>query len=186
MMTFFLKLLLLYIHSDKYDKEKIDFDSVTSVVDKRTIMFIHRKIHMYLDEKRKVDVHYAIETLLQMLNVIQAMDGSEEFAGMAETLQGNLFYEEDLLKIMGHVIRSCKNEPQSYLELLIETNHVQLKMLERFSKSKRALFVRGKKKVKMADEDDGAIQEAHETKEKYKEKSIRFDQIEAVCFFCDL
>jgi hypothetical protein len=114
MMTFFLKLLLLYVNSDKYDKDKIDFDSVTSVVDKRTIMFIHRKIHMYLDEKRKRDVHYAVETLLQMLNVIQAMDGSEEFASVAENLQGNLFYEEDLLKIMAHVIRSCKSEPQRY------------------------------------------------------------------------
>jgi hypothetical protein len=53
-------------------------------------------------------------------------------------------------------------------------------MLERFSKSKRTLFVRGKKMVKQVDE-DGEIQE--ESKAKYKEKSIRFDQIEAVCFF---
>jgi hypothetical protein len=182
MTTFFLKLLLLYINSKDNDKEKIDYDSVTSVIDKRTIMFIHRKIHMYLDEKRKVDVHYAVETLLQMLNVINAMDTSPEFGAIAENLQSNLFYEEDLLKIMGHVIRSCKSEPQrydlsylihSYLELLIETNHMQLKMLEKFSKSKRELIVRGKKRVTTGEDGE-------EVKRENKEKSIRFEVIEAV------
>lgn len=64
-----------------------------------------------------------------------------------------------------------------FLELLIEINHVQIKMLEKFSKAKKALFVRGKKKVK---QDVDELEASHEVTEKYTEKSVRFEQIEAV------
>lgn len=91
--SFFLKFLLLVMESGKFDKDRIDFDSVTAVIEKRTVMFIHRKINLYLDEKRKQDMYYAMEALLQMMNTIQVMALAADYAAIAENLQNNLFYE---------------------------------------------------------------------------------------------
>ncbi|KAJ3209527.1 Topoisomerase 1-associated factor 1 [Clydaea vesicula] len=183
--AFFLKYFRMCIKK-KYEKNhervEVDFDSVTSIINLRVILFVHKMLHLYLEEKKFQDLQLALECLLEMLKTVQDMLSSEneDYTEIASNIQHNLFYDETIIKILNQIARIVINEPRSFLELLVETIHTQMKMLEKFAKSKRTLIIKKKikSKIENLDKEDIEIEPSVETKSLFIEKEIKLEQIE--------
>ena len=83
-----------------------------------------------------------------------------EYRELAESLQDNLFYEFEQLEHLQRMIKQNKYYNIGYLENLIETTHLLLRSMERYSKKREKITVRkakrggGRRRVRDG-EDDG-------------------------------
>jgi len=84
---------------------------------------------------------------------------NEEYKEASKNLQHNLYYEEETLTIIISLCRNYKtrNSNKHFLRNLIETIHILLKMLEKFSEENQHLYTRKQKNVKKKNEDDGIL-----------------------------
>ncbi|KAI8608833.1 timeless protein-domain-containing protein [Chytriomyces sp. MP71] len=132
--------------ADEVGREKFDFDTVTDFVNSRSMMFITKRMQIYADEKSWIELQAAMECLKQMLVTLNAMAAStnEEYQEASNNIQNNLYYEAYIIEAICNFCKHYKDQSFSYLKTLVETVHVFLKMLEKFSKSKAFMVVRRK------------------------------------------
>jgi len=81
-----------------------------------------------------------------------------DYKEASKNLQHNLYYEEETLNIIISLCRNYKtrNSNKHFLRNLIETIHILLKMLEKFSEENKYLYTRKQKTVKKKnDEENG-------------------------------
>ncbi|KAJ3078547.1 Topoisomerase 1-associated factor 1, partial [Rhizoclosmatium hyalinum] len=135
---------------DPVEKEKFDFDTVTDFINSRSMLFVTKRMQIYLDEKKWPELQSALECLKQMLVTLNAMaaSGNEEYQDASNNIQNNLYYEAFIIESIAHLCKTFKDQSFSYLKNLVETVHIFLKMLEKFSKSKAFMVVRRKKRAK--------------------------------------
>ncbi|KAJ3040035.1 Topoisomerase 1-associated factor 1 [Rhizophlyctis rosea] len=134
----------------------VDYDKVSSVANLQGVMFALKRIRMSQDEKRFDELPIAVECLKELITTIEAMASSnmEEFQEISEHVQSNMFYESSIIDFFVGLVRNNKFFTLSYLQTIVETTHILLKMLQRFSDAKGVLFVRQKKRNKTAKKRD--------------------------------
>jgi len=78
----------------------------------------------------------------------------ENYREASKNLQHNLYYEEETLNIIINLCRNYKtrNSNKHFLRNLIETIHILLKMLEKFSKENKYLYTRKQKAIRKKNE----------------------------------
>ncbi|RUS21306.1 hypothetical protein BC937DRAFT_93088 [Endogone sp. FLAS-F59071] len=104
-------------------------------------------------------------SIIQLLTLeAMAQSPHEDYRDVSENLQNNVFYEESTLDLVMRLVRDYKYQSIGFLGSAIELVHVLLKMLERYSKSKRFMFVRKKKaaprknKASVEEQPDGSTE----------------------------
>ncbi|KAJ3076300.1 Topoisomerase 1-associated factor 1, partial [Quaeritorhiza haematococci] len=171
----------------------IDLQNVAAIMNYRCFPFVLKKIESYAEEKftspqkKKTNTTSHLSSpqyplLFVQLQTLSLMKQStdEDILDVANNIENNLYYEDTMLKL---VVGLCRKVPtRRTMEVLAETIHVYLKMLEKFASAKSVLFmkkvVKGKSRKKeedgMGDESDGDEQE----RQKIREKEYRFEEIE--------
>ncbi|RUP49856.1 timeless protein-domain-containing protein [Jimgerdemannia flammicorona] len=129
------------------DTDACAFDLVAGAMDARGFLLCVKRMCICKDEKNWSELHVAVDCFKQMLLTLEGMAQSphEDYREVSESLQNNIFYEESTLDLVVQLIRDYKNQSMGFLKSAIELAHVLLKMLERYAKSKRFMFVRKKK-----------------------------------------
>ncbi|KAJ3023466.1 UNVERIFIED_CONTAM: Topoisomerase 1-associated factor 1, partial [Siphonaria sp. JEL0065] len=187
--------------TDEDGKEKYDFDCVTDFINSRSMMFVTKRMQIYLDEKKWPELQSSLECLKQMLVTLNAMAvcGNEEYQDASNNIQNNLYYEAYIVEAISHLCKSYKDQSFGYLKNLVETVHIFLKMLEKFSKSKDFMVVRRKKRQQAkkassnknggltveettaaipADDDEAGFQDENYVKRQCVEHEFQFGKIE--------
>lgn len=142
----------LFESDDEATKSRFEFDTVASVVSVRGLLWVVRMMGRFEDEKKWNELHVALDAFKQILNTLDAMAKSQnqEYVESSENIQNNLYYEKSTLDHIVALSKSHSFLKTSYLVSLIETVHILLKMLDRFSKNKTYMFVRRRKAVAAA------------------------------------
>ncbi|KAI8061721.1 timeless protein-domain-containing protein [Gongronella butleri] len=154
------------------DRLRFDYDLVANVIDLTVLGACMRRIRVCLDGKQWLDVQLTADCLRQMLIIVNGMANSAtpEYREVADYIQSNLYHEQSTLDIFPDLFRTYKSQSFGYLEVVIKLNHVILKLLERFSKQHKVMFVRKKRRIRakknkaaaahedMADADQGMQQ----------------------------
>ncbi|KAJ3124613.1 Topoisomerase 1-associated factor 1 [Physocladia obscura] len=148
--SFFLEyqMEILKTFSDEQDREKFDFDTVADFISSRSIMFVVKRMQIYLEEKKWDELQICLQCLKNMLITLNAMasSGNEEYMDASHNIQNNLYYEAHVLDLVVQLCKGFKDQNFSYLKNLVETVHIFVKMLEKFSKSKAFMVVKRKKR----------------------------------------
>ncbi|KAI8849218.1 timeless protein-domain-containing protein [Chytridium lagenaria] len=193
--TFFLEYQALKI-MNKDKSGRFGFDTVSDILNVRGVAFILRRIGTYDAEKKTktFDLQIAVDCFKQLLVSLDLMaqSESEEWREASDNIQNNLYYEHSTTELIIKLCKNFKGPNNPYLKSLIETIHILLQMLKGYSKEKKTMLVRKKKKARKAkpkktgnDVDDGAVvqdvlsedEEQLPTAE-YIEHEFRFEKIE--------
>ncbi|KAG1470777.1 hypothetical protein G6F56_002487 [Rhizopus delemar] len=194
---------------DILENKIYDFDLVASAFDLGTIMFCLQRMRMKIDDKEWFEVQVTADCIRQYLVSIYEMTQSEEeeYRDVAEHIQSNLYYDQSILDLFFSLIKLYRNQSKQYLKTVVTLTHILLKMLEKYSKTKKTLFVRkkrsapkkkkGKKRIegKETDENEAEMsdeaeveevdygkseeeEEEYEKSETYNEQVFQFDSFE--------
>ncbi|KAI8832846.1 timeless protein-domain-containing protein [Chytriomyces cf. hyalinus JEL632] len=179
--------------TDASEREKFDFDTVTDFINARSMMFVTKRMQIYVEEKKWKELQAALECLKQILVTLSAMAESEneEYRDASNNIQNNLYYEAYIIEAICQLCRQFTTQSFGYLQSLVETVHIFMKMLERFSKSKEFMVVRRKSrqrassKGKTLGSNEAAVvdhfedvEDAATVKKKCVEHEFRFEKIE--------
>ncbi|KAJ3350857.1 Topoisomerase 1-associated factor 1 [Entophlyctis luteolus] len=186
--------------SDEIEAEKFDFDTVTDFINARAIQFVTKRMKVHWDEKNWDHLQTAMECLKQMLVTLNAMEmsGNEDYRHASQTIQNNLYYEAYALEAIVQLCKGFKEQSAGYLKTLVETVHIFLKMLEKYSKSKAFMVVRRKRKqlkkkkisremdmdgsneidLLMQGDDEEGQEDPEQVKQKCVEHEFHFEKIE--------
>ncbi|KAI8459459.1 timeless protein-domain-containing protein [Phakopsora pachyrhizi] len=106
-----------------------DFDLIAELVEPECIFWVVNKIKTGIEDNPLpiVEVHAAVECLIQQLLIIESLSSSgiEEYIEVANTIQNNLYYDTETLDMV-----------------------INLMLLEKYSKNADHMFVRKKKRNK--------------------------------------
>ncbi|XP_077430507.1 protein timeless homolog isoform X2 [Vanacampus margaritifer] len=135
-------------------------DLVSETMSTRTFHYMERNITNYYemilaDRKEATSwsrrMHLALKAYQELLLTVNEMDRSqdESIRHSANVIKSNIFYLMEYREIFLTLLRKYDGtkQPQSYLKDLVESTHLFLRMLERFSKGRSSLVVQ-KKRVK--------------------------------------
>jgi len=166
------------------EKAKYSFDTINSMLNVKGLLFVVYRLKLYQDEKKWQEIGLTLYCLKYILITLNSMNNSdnEEYKEASKNLQHNLYYEEETLTIIISLCRNYKtrNSNKHFLRNLIETIHILLKMLEKFSEENQHLYTRKQKNVKKKNEDDesNSIDDEEITQKKYYEHEFHFSNVE--------
>jgi replication fork protection complex subunit Tof1/Swi1 len=162
-------------------EEAFGFETVASVVNPQTMAFVVRELRKAEGEKRWAVLQAGLGTFRQIILSLDSMAHStnEELRQVSEGMQNLLFYEVSTIEFIEHLTKSFKPTTLTtgYLKVLVETVHVLLRSLEKFSKN-RPLFVRKEKRVKKSNELQGGVSEDEDERRVYEDKKFDFGVLE--------
>ncbi|KAI9003366.1 timeless protein-domain-containing protein [Hyaloraphidium curvatum] len=174
------------------DADAYNFEGIASVMNLRMLIFVTRKMQLFHDEKQWSNLNAALLCFKDMLVSLEKMETleDEQLHEVSESLQHNLFYESARMDLIERMCKGFKPNVngRSYLVRLIETVHIFLRMLERFSKKKRHLFVRSSRAIAKKKKQDGMDEGSEHAnasdadsgaeKQKYREVEFDFQKVE--------
>ncbi|TNM89036.1 hypothetical protein fugu_005290 [Takifugu bimaculatus] len=133
-------------------------DLVSETMSIRTFHFIERNITKYYemiltDRKEATSwsrrMHLALKAYQELLLNLNEMDHSqdESIRQSANIIKSNIFYMMEYREIFLTLLRKYDEtkQPQSYLQDLVESTHLFLRMLERFCTGRKNLIVQRKR-----------------------------------------
>ncbi|KAI9268791.1 timeless protein-domain-containing protein [Sporodiniella umbellata] len=172
---------------DILESKIYDFDLVANAFDLGTILFCLQRMRIGLDEKSWVEVQVTADCIRHMLISVHEMTHSdeEEYRDVAEHIQSNLYYDQSILDLFFGLVKAYRNQSKQYLKTVVTLTHVLLKMLEKYSQTKKALFVKKKRtmpKKKKEVQEETMDQETQmeenyeESEEEYHEKSESYNE----------
>ncbi|CAG5982174.1 unnamed protein product, partial [Menidia menidia] len=158
-------------------------DLVSETMSIRTFHFIERNItnyyEMLLTDRKEATswsrrMHLALKAYQELLLTVNEMDHSqdEDIRQSSSVIKSNIFYMMEYREIFLTLLRKYDEtkQPHSYLKDLVESTHLFLRMLERFSKGRKNLIVqrkrvkrrksRSKKKQPVAETSPEALEES--------------------------
>ncbi|KAI8970854.1 timeless protein-domain-containing protein [Pilobolus umbonatus] len=132
------------------DEVAFDYDLVATALELKTILFSLQRIRTRMEEKAWFDVRVTVDFFRQILLTVNDMSKSkiQEYRDVAEHIQSNLYYEQSTLDLFSDLIRRYTTQSIEYLKSVVVLNHVLLRLLEHYAKSKKVLFVRKKQAPK--------------------------------------
>ncbi|XP_056590423.1 protein timeless homolog isoform X2 [Triplophysa dalaica] len=156
--TFYLWALTFFMTFNRGQNYRPDLVSETMSI--RTFHFIERNITNYYemiltDRKCATSwyrrMHFALKAYQELLMTVNEMDRSkyDNIRHSASVIKSNIFYLMEFREIFLTLLRKFdeQTQPRSFLKDLVESTHLFLRMLERFSKGRNNLVVQ-KKTVK--------------------------------------
>ncbi|ORY20743.1 timeless-domain-containing protein [Neocallimastix californiae] len=171
-----------YEKASEEDKLKYSFDSINSILNVKGLLFIVYRLKLYQDEKKWQEIGLTLYCLKYVLITLNCMSDSddENYREASKNLQHNLYYEEETLNIIINLCRNYKtrNSNKHFLRNLIETIHILLKMLEKFSKENKYLYTRKQKAIRKKNENESNEVEEEEINKKYYEHEFHFTNVE--------
>ncbi|XP_072308681.1 protein timeless homolog [Eucyclogobius newberryi] len=154
--TYYLWALSFFMAFNRGNGFRAEFVSETMSI--RAFHFIERNITNYYemmltDRKEAVSwsrrMHLALKAYQELLLTINEMDQSqdESIRQSSGVIKSNIFYMMEYREILVTLLRKFDEtkQPRSYLQDLVETTHLFLRMLERFCKGRRNLMVQRKR-----------------------------------------
>ncbi|XP_061731449.1 protein timeless homolog isoform X1 [Nerophis ophidion] len=133
-------------------------DLVSETMSSRAFHFIERNItnyyEMMLTDRKEATswsrrMHLALKAYQELLLTVNEMDRSHDgsIRHSANVIKSNIFYLMEYREIFLTLLRKYDEtkQPQSYLQDLVESTHLFLRMLERFSKGRKNLIVQKKR-----------------------------------------
>ncbi|ORX43590.1 timeless-domain-containing protein [Piromyces finnis] len=173
-----------YEKASNEDKVKYSFDNINSMLNVKGLLFIVYRLKLYQDEKKWQEIGLTLYCLKYVLITLHGMNNSnnEEYKEASKNLQHNIYYEEETLNIIISLCRNYKtrNSNKVFLVNLIETIHILLKMLEKFSEENKYLYTRKQKNVKKKNENEESslMDDEEEVTKKYYEHKFHFSDVE--------
>lgn len=125
----------------------LSFGLVAAVLNQETIILLKSRLKEWFDAKQWIDLEAGMRCMIQLLLTVQdmALSSLEEDQEIAENMQNRIFYEEDTLDMVLSLLRNYKAQSFGYLDACTELAHVQLRILERYSKQNTYIFVKAKR-----------------------------------------
>ena len=186
-------------------KYKFEAGLISETLSKPIFHYIQQQIEAYKDnfehEKRNRRalilwsrrMHIALRAYSELLFTLVAMQNCkiEEIKKSAEVLCANVFYEPEYRELCLQLLNMYASDKMSmgFLQDLIETTHVFLKLIEHMSKSKKLVIGKkmtrrkGARKSKKTGQMVSAEMSRRETKEEMWEAvSSKLSQLLQVCF----
>lgn len=167
------------------EKYKYSFDSINSMLNVKGLLFVVYRLKLYQDEKKWQEIGLTLYCLKYVLITLNSMNNSDDpdYKEASKNLQHNLYYEEETLNIIISLCRNYKtrNSNKHFLRNLIETIHILLKMLEKFSEENKYLYTRKQKTVKKKNDEENGTNSANEeevSQKKYYEHEFHFTNVE--------
>ncbi|MGH0156594.1 UNVERIFIED_CONTAM: hypothetical protein FKN15_033762 [Acipenser sinensis] len=131
---------------------------VSETVSIRTFHYIEQNLTNYYEmmvtDRREASawarrMHLALKAYQELLMTVNEMDRSkdENIRESARVIKSNIFYLMEFREIFLALLRRFDEtrQPRSFLQDLVETTHLFLRMLERFCKGRNHLLVQKKK-----------------------------------------
>ncbi|XP_071489964.1 protein timeless homolog [Diadema antillarum] len=158
--SYYLWAMHFFMQFNRHHKFRIDVISETFSV--QTFHYVDTQITKYLDmmttDKKETTawskrMHLGLKAyreLLASLNEMAGPSSAPELRESADVIQNNLFYVVEYREIFITLLKKfdeVKNT-RTYLKDLVETTHIFIKMLEKYSKKKKTLMVQKKTKKK--------------------------------------
>ncbi|ORX69320.1 timeless-domain-containing protein [Anaeromyces robustus] len=185
MLSFILKYrIYAYEKASEEEKIKFSFDSINSILNVKGLLFIVYRLKLYQDEKKWQEIGLTLYCLKYVLITLDNMNDSndENYKEASKNLQHNLYYEEETLNIIISLCRNYKtrNSNKHFLRNLIETIHILLKMLEKFSEENKYLYTRKQKTIKKKNDGDesNTADDEEIIQKKYYEHEFHFSNVE--------
>jgi len=129
-----------------------DFDLVADLIEPECILWVISIIRSGLEDKPMpvVEVHAAVECLIQQLLVIEGLttSGVDEYTEAANVILNKLYYDAETLDMVIKLMSKYTNQSLKYLENIVHFSFVFLKILERYAGSTDYMYVRKKKPKK--------------------------------------
>ncbi|XP_075880602.1 protein timeless homolog [Nelusetta ayraudi] len=154
--TYYLWALSFFMAFNRGNGFRADLVSETMTI--RAFHFIERNItnyyEMILTDRKEATswsrrMHLALKAYQELLLTVNEMDCSpdENIRQSSNVIKSNIFYLMEYREIFLTLLRKYDEtkQPQSYLKDLVESTHLFLRMLERFSKGRRNLMVQRKR-----------------------------------------
>ncbi|KAH9464022.1 hypothetical protein Pst134EB_003561 [Puccinia striiformis f. sp. tritici] len=150
-----------------------DFDLIADLIEPECMLWVFTIIQGGLEDKTipVVEIHAAVECLIQQLLVIEGLtaSGVEEYTEAAKVILNRLYYDAESIDMVIKLMSKYTNQSLKYLENIVHFSFVFLKILERYAGSTDYMYVRKKKPQKSkpqqpgsksADQPDGAMDES--------------------------
>ncbi|KAI9208244.1 timeless protein-domain-containing protein [Polychytrium aggregatum] len=173
----------------------IDFDMVSSMVNVRGLMFLFRYINQYQEDKKWTEVSVCLGCLRSMFQVLDLMANSEnsEYREASEVIQNNLYYEESTIDLIIAMVKTYKVQNVGFLQNLIETVHMLLKLMERYSKSNILLMKKKRRQKKPTEnppperrDDSGSGEDGSENEDRPRSDETAFANENVLFTYFDL
>ncbi|WAQ85700.1 hypothetical protein PtA15_6A328 [Puccinia triticina] len=136
-----------------------DFDLVADLMEPECMLWAFGKIQSGLEDKPMpvVEIHAAVECLIQQLLVIEGLttSGVEQYTDVANVTLNRLYYDADTLDMVIKLMSKYTNQSLKYLENIVHFSFVFLKILERYAGSTDYMYVRKKKARKSKQQHPG-------------------------------
>ncbi|KAF9333425.1 Topoisomerase 1-associated factor 1 [Linnemannia elongata] len=119
--------------------EALDYDLISSAVEKTSVFQIIRYIRTQVEQKDKL---VALNGMYKSPN--------EQYREASDNVQNNLYYEEGTLELFLDLVKGYKSQSHKYLMTLIRMNHILLKTLEMYSQEKSYIAINKKHAMRIS------------------------------------
>ncbi|KAK9457828.1 timeless protein-domain-containing protein [Dipodascopsis uninucleata] len=156
-----------------------DFSVVAGVLDHQSIVTIVKLLRESVEKKQYLTMRCGMDCLKQIILVVGEMSSSssEEDREIADNLVTRLFYEEITLDLIASLPRVVKGLPFSYLSTCAELVHVVIRILEKFSKENKRMYIRSKRRRQTKSKTTSGQKRSHDTSENLLETE-EYDEVE--------
>ncbi|KAA1122695.1 Topoisomerase 1-associated factor 1 [Puccinia graminis f. sp. tritici] len=146
------------------ERDRHDFDLVADLMEPECMLWVFGKIQSGLEDKPMpiVEIHAAVECLIQQLLVIEGLttSGVEDYTQVANVMLNRLYYDADTLDMVIKLMSKYTNQSLKYLENIVHFSFVFLKILERYAGSTDYMYVRKKKKARKSKQKQTGLESA--------------------------
>ncbi|KAI8913530.1 timeless protein-domain-containing protein [Gorgonomyces haynaldii] len=157
LLSFFLELV------GKTDKSLLQSEDFMPLVDTPVMLLVFRRLIIYKDEKLNQMIFLVLNCLRYTFVIWSDLLQQENMRDTCHQIMSQVFYEETFVYSISGTMRQLSTLvlPRDYLEALIETFHLLLNTLQRYSAVEQGLVVKRKTKTDedMEEEEKGAPQE---------------------------
>ncbi|WBW72427.1 replication fork protection complex subunit Swi1 [Schizosaccharomyces osmophilus] len=141
-----------YITKDNQSEDLYSYDYdyglISSVLDSRNLI-MHQRILVESQEMKLWSQFQASMLLMsRILLTVRFMSlcSIPTYQDLADHILSNLFYQEEVLNIIYHALKSYKTQSFGYLEAITELTMILLKELERYSSAKQFVYVKSRRR----------------------------------------
>ncbi|XP_014669894.1 PREDICTED: protein timeless homolog [Priapulus caudatus] len=140
---------------------KFDVALISETISTETFHYIQVNLENYYEmmfsDKKESKVwsrraHLALKAYQELLNTVLMMDKSSEpsIVESARVIKSNIFYVPEYKDIFLALLRKYDStkQPRSFLKDIVETNHLFMRMMEKFCQSNSHVMVQAKRKKK--------------------------------------
>ncbi|EPX74348.1 uncharacterized protein SOCG_03558 [Schizosaccharomyces octosporus yFS286] len=143
-------------HNEDIYSYDYDYGLISSVLESRNLI-MHQRILVESQEMKLWSQFQASMLLMsRILSTVRFMSlcSIPTYQDLADHILSNLFYQEEILNIIYHALKSFKTQSFGYLEAITELTMILLKELERYSSAKQFIYVKSRRRQQKSAKSD--------------------------------